>query len=147
MRCSLGYVWALVSTLGVLGAGMGRAQPVSCASRTGQNATLLLPAEAFQGLDIRPGDFLLAYTPEGRCAGKVRWEGHNAVLTLWADDPMTPDKEGFAIGDRLRLVRWRPGERPLSLHLILATERAYWISVDRYVPDGIYRVRHVVPDS
>ncbi len=120
------------------------AQP-TCAFRTGQNATLLLPADAFRGVDVRPGDLLLAFTPEGRCAGQIRWEGHSTALTLWADDPMTPEKEGYAVGDSLRLMRWRPGAPLLSLQLVLATDRAYWIPVNRYVPDGLYRVRHLAP--
>lgn len=110
-----------------------------------QNATLLLPADAFRGVDVRPGDLLLAFTPEGRCAGQIRWEGHSTALTLWADDPMTPEKEGYAVGDSLRLMRWRPGAPLLSLQLVLATDRAYWIPVNRYVPDGLYRVRHLAP--
>lgn len=101
--------------------GEGRAQP-TCAFRTGQNATLLLPANALQGIDVRPGDLLLAFTPEGRCAGQLRWEGRHAALTLWADDPMTSPKEGFAVGDSLYLMRWRLSEPLLPLRLTLVAE-------------------------
>ena len=132
-------LWAL----SVLMAGAIYAQPI-CAFRTGRNATLLVPADALQGTDVRPGDLLLAFTPEGRCAGQIRWEGHSTALTLWADDPMTPEKEGFAVGDSLRLMRWRRGAPLLPLQLMLATDRAYWISVARYIPDGLYRVRRLV---
>ncbi|MDQ7040232.1 MAG: hypothetical protein Q9M35_04770 [Rhodothermus sp.] len=143
MRGNWRHIWTLIGSMLLVGGGY--AQSTSCAFQTGQYATLLLPVEAFRELDIRPGDLLQAYTPEGQCAGQVRWNGDNTAMALWADDPMTPEKEGFAVGDSLRLVLWRPGRPPRLLQLFLATGQSYWVGVNRYVPDGIYRVRYLVP--
>jgi hypothetical protein len=59
---------------------------------------IALPLDQFAGEEIVDGDVIGAFTPEGILAG-VCEIGLNNVLVLFGDDPLTPEKDGFALGD------------------------------------------------
>ncbi len=85
-----------------------------CHLRTGRSASVVLPVGADLILvrsrrswtRVAPGDEIAAFTPQGQCAGFMRWQGTSAVLSLWMDDPTTPQKDGYAPGDPLRMHVW-----------------------------------------
>ncbi len=80
-----------------------------CAHRTGHNATVILPADAALGVGqaaLAPGDEVAVYTPEGRCAGAVRWTGRNVALTVWGDNAATAARDGLPAGDSLHFRVW-----------------------------------------
>lgn len=76
------------------------AQPDSCASRTGSNATLIIEAA-----DTPLGAGILrAYGEETRCVGQVLWKADETLaLTIWGDDPITPEKDGLSKGESFTL--------------------------------------------
>src|SRR5690554_1959614 len=90
----------------------------NCQNGTGASASVLLTASTAMHLTgnpaaivtraetVDPGDELAAFTPEGVCSGRLVWEGETAVLTVWKDDPMTEEKDGFESGDPLVLRVW-----------------------------------------
>lgn len=76
------------------------AQPVSCASRTGANATVF-----FEAGDVPLDEGILrAYSEENRCVGQVHWyAGEMPALTIWGDDPFTPEIDGLSEGESFTL--------------------------------------------
>lgn len=80
----------------------------ACYARTGNNATVIIPADVIE-LDGAPLDFhdeVAVFTPEGVCAGRLAWDGANAALAVWEDDPSTEAIEGFRPGDLMNYVVW-----------------------------------------
>lgn len=83
-----------------------------CYERTGNNATLIVPASsvALNGGPLEAEDELAVFTPDGVCAGWARWTGSNMALALWEDNPLTPMVDGFMPGQPLRYAIWDASE-------------------------------------
>jgi hypothetical protein len=84
----------------------------ACHERTGNNATLIVPASAvdLNGGSLEAGDELAVFTPDGMCAGWAVWKGSNAALAVWEDNPLTPDVDGFMPDQPLRYAVWDASE-------------------------------------
>lgn len=84
----------------------------SCSERTGNNATLIVPASVVgvNGSPLEASDEVALFTPDGVCAGRLMWDGGNAALAVWEDDPMTEATEGFSEGDTMTYVVWDASE-------------------------------------
>ncbi len=86
-----------------------RTAPFSgCPGPTGASATVLIPALpslAPPSGPLEPGDVLAVYAG-GACVGSATWTGAGTALTVWADDPYTPDLDGFAAGDEPQIQVW-----------------------------------------
>lgn len=115
------------------------------AIRTGNNATLILPASAplqVGGTTLAPGDEIAVFTADGLCAGSMVWQGKSAALTLWGDNAMTEAKDGLAPDEPLTFRVWDASEgveyRQVSVDL--ASGRPYLQTQPRYYPEGIYVV-------
>jgi len=67
---------------------------------------LALPLDQFAGENISNGDVIGAFTPEGILAG-ISEIGLNHTLVLFGDDPLTPEKDGFALGDPIVLKLYK----------------------------------------
>lgn len=100
-----------------------------CAFNTGESATLVIEASiepTFFDQPLQPGDEVAVFTPEGLCAGVVAWidENTNVALTIWGDDPITPETDGFREGDELTLRLWsidyqtEAGPPPVSVEVV-----------------------------
>ncbi len=60
--------------------------------------------------DLEPGDIIGTFTSEEICVGifQINKMTENATLSAFADDPMTPQKDGFSQDDQLFLKLFRP---------------------------------------
>ena len=79
-----------------------------CPGPTGSSATVLIPALpdlVSPSGRLEPGDVLAVYAG-GTCVGQATWGGEGLALTVWADDPFTPERDGFVGGDALELQVW-----------------------------------------
>ncbi len=57
---------------------------------------------------LKPGDILGAFTPGGLCAGYLEMDGLGNGLSLFGDDPLTPETDGFAENDPITFRVYRP---------------------------------------
>lgn len=115
-----------------------------CADRTGAGAVLLIPSRpdlTRGGSPIAPGDELAVLTPSGACVGTVRWEGASVGVTVWADDPVTPEVDGLRNGDPIRLAVHVPstGETYASSEIDVTFEEALGVS-GGFARGGVYAV-------
>lgn len=116
----------------------------SCSERTGNNATLIVPAAVVDvnGDALDPEDELAIFTPAGVCAGRLMWDGENAALAVWEDDPMTEVIEGFAEGDAMTYVVWDASEGleyGRGLGVITVSYDEEFEGSDVFLPDAIYQ--------
>ncbi|MDX1418892.1 MAG: T9SS type A sorting domain-containing protein [Rubricoccaceae bacterium] len=117
----------------------------ACPSTTGEDATVVIAAEALApGAPLADGDILRAVTPEGECVGEATWSDEGgAALTLWGDDITTAEQEGAEVGEAFALRAVRGSEE-----IDLAVDLAAVLSAPQgtgaeYVPDAIYLVREL----
>ncbi len=116
-------------------------QHFSWTSDTGNNATvaILLSTEiTINGSALQPGDEIGVFTPDGLCVGGIVWEGeNNQPLTVWGNDPMTPDvKDGIDVGETMYFRVWLHQEN--AEHTIVSVE--YESGSGVYEVDGLYVV-------
>lgn len=80
----------------------------SCHERTGNNATLIVPTSAvtLNGAPLESEDELAVFTPDGVCAGWAVWNGSNAALAVWEDNPLTEAVDGFTPGEPMHYAIW-----------------------------------------
>ncbi len=59
---------------------------------------------------LQPGDVLGGFTSDGICCGITEFEksGKNHVLVVFGDDPTTPEKDGFAANETIKVRIYRP---------------------------------------
>jgi hypothetical protein len=62
--------------------------------------------------NLKPGDFIGAFTPEGYCAGLIQIgnDGQNCAVTIFGDDNTTVEKDGFLQDEPVLFKLYRPGE-------------------------------------
>lgn len=94
--------------------GAAHASPhfATCHERTGNNATVIVPASVVDvnGAPLADEDEVAIFTPDGVCAGRASWDGANVALAVWADNPMTPAIDGFVPDEPMRYVIWDASE-------------------------------------
>lgn len=79
------------------------------ATNTGNNATLIVPAIAVEGL-IENGDEIGVFSPGGALCGAAVFGGQNLAITIWGDDAATPAiTEYLAAGQTFVLRCWKAG--------------------------------------
>ena len=120
----------------------------SCSERTGNNATLIIPAAVINvnGSSLQPSDEIALFTPSGTCAGHLVWDGENAALAVWEDDPMTDETEGFVEGDALTYAMWDVShglEYGLGLGEISVTYDGAFEDSPVFLPDAIYQAAEI----
>lgn len=115
-------------------------------SNTGENATVVVPAEADPGYSdgtrLAAGDEIGVFTSDGRCCGAVVWEDVNAAITVWGDDALTDSVDGFLDGDTLRLAVWKAGTDGEIPAIALFREGDPYV----FAPDGFSVVTSLVAD-
>ncbi len=124
-----------------------------CAHRTETSATLVLPnsVSILFGETEHDGPLYIAvFTPEGDCAGSVRWVSEAASLTAWGTDPSSPigssPRTAFAPGDLLRVRLFDPateteyGTSDSQITVSFRSDAPHLTAHRRYMPGGIYRL-------
>lgn len=85
------------------------------AVRTGNSAVVVIPPRATpsQGRGkIETGDEIAVSTEGGFVAGAGVWKaGQSLALTVWADDSLTSEVDGFRVGEKLTFIMWDRSER------------------------------------
>jgi len=84
------------------------ATPWNTVVRTASGHVTGILAEALQALE--EGDILGVFTPEGICAGvaQIHDLNINSSVVAFADDALTPSKDGFGAGDEMMFRIFRP---------------------------------------
>ncbi|MFW5973553.1 MAG: hypothetical protein ACOCTG_06135, partial [Bacteroidota bacterium] len=104
------FLFALLVFSGSLASASAQPHFDGCTSQTGNGAVLLLPGEVetnIGGIALEAGDEMGAFTPDGLCAGRITWEGRSGSMTIWGNNVMTPDKDGFDPGETLHFRIWQ----------------------------------------
>ena len=70
--------------------------------------TIAIPASAFRDFKIKQDDIIGAFDAKGNCYGITLWQGVNTTITLYGDDPITTEKDGFADNEIIHYKLYRP---------------------------------------
>lgn len=120
-----------------------------CAKLTGNNATVLIPADASLTLDddsLAVGSELAVFTEDGLCVGLMVWNGEPTGFPIWGDDTQTPEKDGLTEGDSLYYRIWdAAGEteidgRDHTIQVSFSSSKPFYASSNAFQDDGIYRM-------
>jgi len=77
---------------------------------TASSHAIAFPAEVLVNSDIKPGDVIGVFTPEGLCAGftEVTSLTLNTAVVGFSNDEITSEKDGFEAGEMLQFKVFRP---------------------------------------
>lgn len=134
----------------------GQAHFADCVTRTGNNATIIIPASAnirVNGSPIEIGDELAVVTSAGMCAGTIRWTGKNIAFAIWGQAVVKEPVSGLALNEPLSFQIWDVSENVAfdaensKMEVSFAADRSYLKPDGKYVPDAIYLVSHLVVSS
>lgn len=104
----------------------------TCVSRTGSNATVILPDTVAAQLEA---DTLRAYGLAG-CVGEAAIPDSGAVsLTVWGDNTMTGDLDGLLSREHFTLI----GDDTLAV--ALQAQIPPWLDLLEYYPNAVYVLR------
>lgn len=142
------FTWIGLVAIALLGTdSVSAAHFEECAFNTGTNATLVIQPTASLLVDGEPidvGDEIAAFTTDGVCAGAGRWEGQTLAFAVWGDDVVTPEKDGFLVGEPLTFRVWDESAS-LEIGTSLSQEevsfsdaRAHYTAHGLYVENGIF---------
>jgi len=87
---------------------------------------------------LMPGDILGGFTRDGICCGVTEFQKsvQKHVLVVFGDDPTTPEKDGFAANEEIRIVRFRPSSAETNdMEFIYSGRRDF--SAGNFVVNGI----------
>lgn len=97
----------------------------ACPRRTGSSAVVIVPADAAvssSGGALSVGDEVAVVAPDGSCAGAAVWDGDGVAVTVWEDDPFTPERDGLFPGDPLSFVSYDASEGAVVANLQVSYE-------------------------
>lgn len=100
---TLAFVFLLTLKTGM------QAQPGWTYSLTSMNHSFLVQGVQMDGQPVAAGDYIGVFFQDGInrvCAGYIIWNGSMAALTAWADNPNTPQKDGFAASETIQWKVW-----------------------------------------
>jgi len=78
-------------------------------SSSPQSATVVIPAATVPqilGFDIQDNDEIGVFGQDGNCYGSGIWTGNTLYITVYGDDPGTPDIDGLAGGEEIEFRLW-----------------------------------------
>lgn len=76
---------------------------------TGVSANIAITTAAnpnVSGVPLEVGDEIGVFNTSGRCCGAVVWQKINTAITVWGDDSMTPEVDGFREGEKISFKIW-----------------------------------------
>jgi len=116
-------------TLLLLTAGSAKGQ--QCTSGTGNDATIIIPANVDTGLQA--GDIIIA-RHDTLCVGQtVYQEGQSNFITIWGDDDLTAEIDGIPPNTSIQYSAYRPSTDVNQDEVIVT----YASGGGTYVPDDI----------
>ncbi len=100
----------------------------------------IVPDEIFENSGLRTGDVVGAFDGEGNCCGMQEITAENVTLTIFGDDPATPQKDGFRDGEDIlfRLYRSQTFEE-FTLDVSLSMD--YPDHQNKFVTNGLSVIR------
>jgi len=81
----------------------------ACVSPNIFSATIIIPASinpTIEDLPFEVGDEVAVFSAGDLCAGMVVWNGNNTALSIFADDPLTPELDGLLEGEEMLFRIW-----------------------------------------
>ena len=118
-----------------------------CSTRTGDNATVIFPDSVhtlIDGTPIADGSRLTAHTETGSCAGLMEWKDGAQAMTVWGDDVMSAERDGFRASESIQFVLTEPvAKEGRVLSLTFADRGAPFLTEAAYRSNGIYQVASV----
>ena len=83
-------------------------------AKTGENATIVVSTDInprfSDDVPLAIDDEIGVFTSDGRCCGAIVWEGKNSAIAVWGDNSQTPNVDGFATEDTLRIHIWHKSD-------------------------------------
>jgi hypothetical protein len=79
---------------------------------TGDNHSIVIPSNApvlINGVSVTSGDVIGVFYNDGsvlKCGGYTAWSGSNIAISAWADDIVSPQKDGFVTGEVFTWKVW-----------------------------------------
>jgi hypothetical protein len=120
-----------------------------CPHRTGASAVVVVPTTATVATTSGPlqvGDEIAVMAPDGSCAGAGVWDGDGLAVTVWEDDPFTPERDGLLAGDPLTFVTYDASEGVAHTFAQVEFEQAYGEG-GAYSRDALFVVTTTLPSS
>ena len=114
----------------------------ACPHRTGASAVVVVPTTAQVSTPSGPlsvGDEIAVMAPDGTCAGVGVWNGAGLAVTVWEDDPFTPERDGLLAGDPLTFSAYDASEGVAHTFAKVGYEQAYGEG-GRYSRDALFVV-------
>lgn len=82
-----------------------------------------IPEDAVGESLLKTGDLIGAFDRQGNCYGIAEWNESNASITVFGDDPVTSEKDGFVEGEPLLLKAFiRTTEKEYELMVVYDDE-------------------------
>ncbi|MCF8367245.1 MAG: T9SS type A sorting domain-containing protein, partial [Bacteroidales bacterium] len=69
--------------------------------------TIAIPTQSIKNSKILSGDFIGAFDETRNCLGVGFWQGKNISITIFGDDPTTPEKDGFTENEPIKFRLWK----------------------------------------
>jgi hypothetical protein len=83
--------------------------------RSGANAVLLVKSITMNGVVLQDSSDVGAFDEKGILVGSGRLTNGAVAFAIWADNPSTPEKDGYTQGEHIVLKLWTlSGELPLE---------------------------------
>jgi antitoxin component of MazEF toxin-antitoxin module len=115
--------------------------------QTGVSHVVALPADVLLQLNAQPGDVVGLFTMDGLCVGNrtITNRTANQSVVAFADDAITPQKEGFEQGQQMNVKMYRPSTDQL---MDLQVEFDPMLpSMDYYQLEGLSAIKNALVSS
>ncbi len=118
-----------------------------CNSRTGSNATVIFPDSVHtmtDGTPIADGSQLSAHTDDGTCVGVMEWRDGAQALTVWGNDVMTAQQDGFRDREEMTFVLYTPdASEDLVVEFEFVDRGSPFLTEPVYRTNGMYQVASI----
>ena len=120
-----------------------------CISMTGSSANVVVPASAFpeiNGNELAVGDEIALYTTDGTCAGTGEWTGNNLSISIWGDDAVTVEKDGFTNGEAIayRVYDMSADTVAVDVEVVYDTSQPFYRGVGTYADNALFALSSLV---
>jgi hypothetical protein len=99
----------------------------------------------YEGMEgLISGDVIGVFSENGQCFGiaTLSKAGTNSVVTVYADDNLTQDKDGFEIGETMYFLLYRPSTGE-TVQLNMTFDTGLSAHDGLFVPEGLSAIRNI----